>query len=430
MKRAIFRESRNVLSKTIQNIMCGLLLLSSCNADVTSKMPAASPRSSVGDTADTPGTQSDVDQGYQEILVTGGSESGYVDGGLEQARFADLSDIVFDKDNNFYVADTGNNVIRYVDLQKKRVSTFAGQAYVLSENMSPAETYRDGEALQSLFREPLGLALTSDGSLYVADSANHKVRKVYQNQVSTILGNSPENSPPGKKRERETILRESGSLNQATTFLPRLLRPYQDKYLFLYEGFSTSRFIDLENQTILGAHDMFGKGLPEGISPQFEYAQFGGVADIVFDDKGGAWVDSLTYAIRYISVGGENRFLVGDNKTTLRDGFTGYEWSVAQKDGDFECFSFFSPREVLQGSNKNYLFVRDLKPDFREKKEASSTLRLVNLNKRFVSTVPGIEDFERFFISPDDELYIVKKKGLYRIEPSPVKLLPSGESVS
>ena len=404
----------------LQRILLGIFLLSACTAEIPSKTLEAS-------VVETGTSQAETEQTYKEVLVVGAAESGYVDGSLAQARFASFADVVFDENNNFYVADAGNNVIRYVDLQKGEVSTFAGQAYELKEEMQPAETYRDGAAEQALFRSPVSLALTPDGALYVADSANHKVRKVHQGQVSTLLGNSPDNKPPGSKKGVEAVLRVSGNLQQATTFFPRLLRLYQGKYLFLFERFSTSRFIDLEKRVIESVPDTFGKGLSKEPSSEVWYSQFGDITDIVFDDKGGVWVDSLGYAIQYLLLNGKKKIFIGDNKSIIEEGFSGYRWSVAQKDGDFENFSFFSTRGVLQGTAKNYLFVHDFKPESRRTEEPLSTLRLVDLKKRFVSTIPRVEDFKTFFISPDDELYIVRGERLYRVQPSPVKSLISGE---
>ncbi len=53
---------------------------------------------------------------------------------------------------------------------------------------------------------------------------------------------------------------------------------------------------------------------------------------------------------------------------------------------------------------------------------------LVNLKKKYVSTVPGIQDFDAVFIDPKDEMYIVRGPAVYRLEPSPVKVLTSGVS--
>ena len=52
----------------------------------------------------------------------------------------------------------------------------------------------------------------------------------------------------------------------------------------------------------------------------------------------------------------------------------------------------------------------------------------MDLNKKYVSTVPGVQDFDDVFVDPNDEMYVVRGHAIYRIEPSPVKVLTSGEA--
>lgn len=367
---------------------------------------------------------------FRKALITGieYQGGGYVDGPLKDARFDYVSDMVFDKKGNFYVADAGNKVIRYVDLENDRVSTFAGTKYDVTENMSASATYRNGSLKEARFSSPVSLAMTSEGALYVADSGNHKVRKIYKGQVTTLLGDSPDNIPPGENPLKEPDFKEperkSGALRSSTTFFPSILKTYQDRYLFLYEYSSTNRFIDLKKNIILGVTDTFGSGQlsqNEDIPPELKYGEYGEVDAIVFDQNGGVWLDSNypLYGLHYYTVAGDQKMVLGENQSTLVDGFTGYRWSAGQKDGDFENFSFRSPENVVMGSNPNYLFVSD--------SDHLTTLRLVDLEKKQVSTVPGVTGFWEVFISPDDEMYIVRGRAIYRVEPSPVKVLTLGE---
>ncbi|MFN8671991.1 MAG: hypothetical protein U0457_07910 [Candidatus Sericytochromatia bacterium] len=56
-----------------------------------------------------------IDQEKKEIIsIIGTRELGYKDGKGEEARFTYISGSSFDKDNNLYVADTGNNAIRKI----------------------------------------------------------------------------------------------------------------------------------------------------------------------------------------------------------------------------------------------------------------------------------------------------------------------------
>lgn len=82
--------------------------------------------------------------------------------------------------NAIYVSD-GNQSIRKVDIPTATVSTFAG--------VTVPSGYRDGAGLQSLFITPKGGALYN-GNLYVTDSGNYVIRAIdiASGAVSTIAG--------------------------------------------------------------------------------------------------------------------------------------------------------------------------------------------------------------------------------------------------
>lgn len=117
----------------------------------------------------------------------------YADGPISQAKFNEPSGLAIDSFGNLYVSDSGNHLIRYIDFQAGTVSTIAG--IVPSGAMyGPNDLYAeggfvDGEARSSAFRFPKGLALTDDGALLIADSMNHAIRLLANDQVMTIAGN-------------------------------------------------------------------------------------------------------------------------------------------------------------------------------------------------------------------------------------------------
>jgi hypothetical protein len=70
-----------------------------------------------------------------------------------------------------YIADTGHNVIRYVQLRLGVIYTEAGTG--------AADTTGDGGlAIAAAFNAPKGLAIDSFGNLYVADTGNNRVREI------------------------------------------------------------------------------------------------------------------------------------------------------------------------------------------------------------------------------------------------------------
>jgi sugar lactone lactonase YvrE len=82
-----------------------------------------------------------------------------------------------------YIADSGNNVIRAVDLQTQIITTVAGT--------SKAGASGDGgPATSATLTTPIGIAVDKNGNLYTTDSDNHLVRKVNTSgTISTIAGN-------------------------------------------------------------------------------------------------------------------------------------------------------------------------------------------------------------------------------------------------
>lgn len=117
----------------------------------------------------------------------------YADGPLSAAKFNEPTSIAIDDKGNLYVSDTGNQVIRYIDLAKGTVTTAAGLSpgekpvYAIG-NLYAEGGYADGTAAEASFQSPKGIAVTKDGGLVIADSSNHTIRYLADGQVSTIAG--------------------------------------------------------------------------------------------------------------------------------------------------------------------------------------------------------------------------------------------------
>lgn len=83
---------------------------------------------------------------------------------------------------NLYVADTRNHTVRKVVVSTGEVTTLAGAAG-LSGSI-------DGTGIAVRFTEPAGVAADGAGTLYVADTRNHTIRKVgvATGKVTTLAG--------------------------------------------------------------------------------------------------------------------------------------------------------------------------------------------------------------------------------------------------
>ncbi|VVB57863.1 Right handed beta helix region [Candidatus Anstonella stagnisolia] len=104
-----------------------------------------------------------------ETSLVAGSTSGYANGVGAAAKFSAPRGLSYDPAGFLYVADEGNHRIRKIDLATNTVTLLSG---------SGTAGYLDGANTTARFYAPASTSLGTDGYLYVADSSNHRIRKV------------------------------------------------------------------------------------------------------------------------------------------------------------------------------------------------------------------------------------------------------------
>jgi sugar lactone lactonase YvrE len=173
--------------------------------------------------------------------VAGNGNSAFADGTGDQAAFYYPTDLAIDSADNLYVTDTNNDRIRKIS-PAGVVTTIAGstrgfangqgtaamfnQPYSIdidsSGNLIVADTYNerirristtgmvttiagngtaganDGASSVATFKEPFGVAIAPDGTIYVSDHYNARIRKISPaGVVSTFVGNGTQSTTDG-----------------------------------------------------------------------------------------------------------------------------------------------------------------------------------------------------------------------------------------
>ena len=130
-------------------------------------------------------------------LVAGNGTSGFSgDGGpATSAQLNAPAGLAVDSNGNLYIADTLNNRIR--EVAGGLISTVAGTGIA-------GFSGDNGSSTSALLSGPTGVAVDADGNLYIADTLNHRIRKVGSGgQITTVAGSGTvgfggDNGPAGR----------------------------------------------------------------------------------------------------------------------------------------------------------------------------------------------------------------------------------------
>jgi hypothetical protein len=132
-------------------------------------------------------------QGLIETICNVNGVIGYTGDG-QSALNATLNDprsIAIDGAGNLYIADSGNNVIREINIATGNIATIAGNG---------SQGYNgDGPALGAALNGPYGVTVDASGNLYIADTNNQRIREYTPatGNLATVAGNGYINANAG-----------------------------------------------------------------------------------------------------------------------------------------------------------------------------------------------------------------------------------------
>jgi hypothetical protein len=134
--------------------------------------------------------------GARVAPFAGCGKKGHKDGPVDKAQFDTPHSIcVCPSDGSLIVADTGNHMLRRI--HRGQVTTLAGGGTLGADKPGPG--FVDGEASRARFRKPSVVLFDGEESLLVIDSMNHCIRVVSPDwtEVRTLAGGPQPGSKDG-----------------------------------------------------------------------------------------------------------------------------------------------------------------------------------------------------------------------------------------
>ena len=131
--------------------------------------------------------------------VAGSGAADFADGPGSTSAFNRPAGLAIDQNGTVYVADERNHRVRFVS------PGAGGDATVSTLAGSGTQGLADGAPQDAAFSSPRDVAVDSSGAVYVADATNHRIRKIENNQVTTFAGSGPTGTLVGEHADGSAL---------------------------------------------------------------------------------------------------------------------------------------------------------------------------------------------------------------------------------
>ncbi|MWV45929.1 copper amine oxidase [Paenibacillus sp. HJL G12] len=262
-------------------------------------------------------------------------------------------------DGSVLLTDAVHHVIWKVKDGMK--SVFAGLELPLGYDGAdrPLGAYLDGAADKSFFDKPVGIAADEAGNVYVADSGNHAIRKIdTQGQVTTVAGNGVLGFADGKGAEaqfdapEDVAVAKDGTIYVADTMNHAVRKVDPDGEVSTLSAVS-ERAVEVYPGVISAAGSYKDGPIAEAL--------FNEPSGLALDDKGNLYVsDSGNQVIRYIDFGaGKVSTVAGKMNSEYTQSTKALYADGGYRDGSAQQAEFSFPKGIAWSSGQQQLYVAD-----------------------------------------------------------------------
>ncbi len=293
-------------------------------------------------------------QGTLTIVAGNGAADFYGDGGLATAAaLHQPSGVALDTDGNVYIADSANDRIRKVTAKTGYITTVAGTGF-------PGYNGDGTQATLATLFVPQDVAIDSLGDLYIADSGNNRIRKVSTATgfITTIAGTG-----------EAGFSGDGGPPTEAMLDAPEGLAFDAAGRLYIALNRRVRRIADGKIETLAGMEDYFE---PTDGVPALQ-SSLGQPKDVAVTSGAVYLADAGQSRVRRIDLG------TGIITTVAGNGTLGF----AGDGGLAELAALNGPRGVAVDAQGNVVVSDSLNNRIRKRAAATGTIATVAGNNAF-----------------------------------------------